>query len=169
MKVLLKEDVEKLGYAGEVHKVAPGYGRNYLIPQGLAVLATPSVLKQAEVWRKRIEAQRAQMQAENEVLAARIKDLTLTFSARAGESGKLYGSVTMIQVTDRLNEMLGTDIDRRKIGDEPIRKLGAHKVPVRLSSELQPEVTVIVEPEGSVIPETAETEPEEEPEEVAEA
>ncbi|MCP4423448.1 MAG: 50S ribosomal protein L9 [Chloroflexi bacterium] len=149
MKVLLKEDVDNLGYAGEVHKVAPGYGRNYLIPQGLAVKANPSVMKQAEVWRNRAEARRAELHAEYEALSAKIQDVALTFTARAGETGKLYGSITTAQIADDLNEALGTDIDRRKVGIEPLRQLGDHKIVVRLSAEFQPELTVTIESEDA--------------------
>ncbi len=124
MKVLLKEDVDNLGYAGEVFKVADGYGRNYLIPKGMAVLASPSVMKQAEVWRKKAEARRAELRAEHEALSVKIEETTLTFTARAGDTGKLYGSITTAQITDALNEKLGTDIDRRKVGIEPLRQLG---------------------------------------------
>ena len=144
MKVLLKEDVENLGYAGELCKVADGYGRNYLIPKGMAVVATPSVMKQAEVWRKKAEARRAQLRAEHEALAARIAETRLAFTARAGETGKLYGSITTSQIADALNEALGTEIDRRKVGVEPLRQLGEHKVVVRLSGEFQPELTVVI-------------------------
>lgn len=147
MKVLLKEDVENLGYAGEVSKVADGYGRNYLIPKGLAVLATPKVMKQASAWRKKAEIRRAELHAEYQALAAQIEAVTLTFQARAGNTGKLYGSITTSQIADMLNEKLGTDIDRRKVGTEPLRQLGTHKVPVRLSGEFQPELSVVIETE----------------------
>lgn len=157
MKVLLKQDVDNLGYAGEVHTVANGYGRNYLIPQGLAVKATPNEMKQAEVWRKRAEARRAELRAEYETLSARIKELTLTFTARAGDTGKLYGSITTGQIADAMNEALGTDIDRRKVGTEPLRQLGEHQVVVRLSGDFQPELTVLVQPEGGIP--TAATQP----------
>lgn len=147
MQVLLKEDVENVGFAGEVHKVAPGYGRNYLIPKNLAVKATPKTLKQAAAWRKKAEAHRAEIKAEYESLAAKINELTLHFQARAGESGRLYGSVTTSQITDKMNEVLGTDIDRRKVGDEALRQLGSHQVVVRLSGDFQPELTVVIKPE----------------------
>ena len=147
MQVLLKEDVENLGFAGEVHKVAPGYGRNYLIPKNLAIKATPKTLKQADAWRKKAEARRAEIKAEYEALAAQVSELTLHFKARAGENGRLYGSVTTSQITDMMNEVLGTDIDRRKVGDEALRQLGSHQVVVRLSGDFQPELTVIVERE----------------------
>jgi len=150
MKVLLKVDVDNLGFAGEVHDVAGGYGRNYLIPQGLAVRATSGVMKQASVWRKAAELRRAEVRAEYEVLAARIHETTLSFTARAGNTGKLYGSITTAQITDELNETLGIEMDRRKVGIEPLRQLGEHKVVVRLSNEFQPELTVLVMPEGEV-------------------
>lgn len=147
MKVLLKIDVDNLGMAGEVQNVSDGYGRNYLIPKGLAVVASPGMMKQAEVWRKKAEARREQLRAEYEALAAKIKDVRLTFTARAGENGKLYGSITTSQIADKLNETLGIDIDRRKVGIEPLRQLGEHPVVVRLSGEFQPNFTVIIESE----------------------
>ncbi len=175
MKVLLKEDIENIGYAGEVHKVADGYGRNYLIPRGMAVIATPNVMKQAEVWRKRAEARRAEQRAEFEALSAQIQAVSLSFTARAGETGKLYGSITMTQVADALNEKLGIEIDRRKVGVEPLRQLGKHKIVVRLSGDFQPELTVVVEDEDSqqaapeALAKTAVESPVEELETVAEA
>lgn len=150
MKVLLKEDVDNLGYAGEVHKVAPGFARNFLIPKGMAVKADPGVMKQAEVWRRRAEARRAELKAEYEALSAKIQEVKLTFKARAGETGKLYGSITTAQIADGLNEALGTDIDRRKVGVEPLRQLGEHAVVVRLSAEFQPEFTVVIEDEDTL-------------------
>ena len=122
MKVLLKEDVDNLGYAGEVHSVADGYGRNYLIPKGFAVIATSSVMKQADVWRKKAEARREELRAEYQLLSEKINETTLSYIARAGETGKLYGSITTSQITDDLNDVLGTDIDRRKVGVEPLEK-----------------------------------------------
>jgi large subunit ribosomal protein L9 len=148
MKVLLKEDVDNLGYAGEVYTVADGYGRNFLLPKGLAVKATPDVMKQAEAWRKRAEARRNELRAEYDQLSDKIRAVTLTFRARAGEGGKLYGSITTAQVADELNRVLGTDIDRRKVGGDTIRQLGEHTIVVRLSADHHPEFTVVVEPEG---------------------
>lgn len=149
MKVLLKEDVYNLGYAGEVQEVAPGYGNNYLIPKGLAIKATPNVMKQAEVYRKRAETRRAELEKKYTDLATRINETTVTFTAKAGETGRLYGSITTFQVADALNEALGTEIDRRKVGagSDSLRELGEHKITVRLDSEHHAEVTVIIEPE----------------------
>ncbi len=148
MKVLLKEDVDNLGLAGEVHQVAPGYGRNYLIPRGYAVIATPGAMNQATVWRKKAEARRAQIRAEYQALAEKIEAVSLTFTARAGETGKLYGSITTAQVAEALAEDLGIEVDRRKVGDEPLLELGEHKVVVRLTGDIQPHVTVLIKPEG---------------------
>lgn len=145
MKVLLKEDVDNLGYAGEVHEVAAGFGRNFLIPKGLAVIATSKVMNQAKAWRKQAETRRAELRAEYELLSARIQEVTISFTARAGNTGKLFGSVTTAQIADQLNKALGTEIDRRKVGVEPLRQLGEHKVIVRLSGDFQPEVTVKIE------------------------
>jgi large subunit ribosomal protein L9 len=150
MKVLLKEDVYNLGLAGEVHDVAPGYGRNYLIPKGKAVKATEGTMKQAEIWRQQAEIRRAELRAEYETLSARIEETTLTFVAKAGETGKLYGSITTAQVTESLNEVLGTNIDNRKVGTGTLRELGEHKVIVRLSADFQPEVTVIIESDEEI-------------------
>ena len=144
MKVLLKQDIENIGLAGEVHKVSDGYGRNFLLPQGLAVVASPGMMKQAVVWRKKAEARREELRAEYEALAKKIEGVTLNFTARAGETGKLYGSITTSQIADDLNAELGTEIDRRKVGVEPLRQLGEHKVVVRLSGDFQPELTVII-------------------------
>ncbi|HZD10016.1 MAG TPA: 50S ribosomal protein L9 [Candidatus Binatia bacterium] len=148
MKVLLKEDVDNLGFAGEVHEVANGYGRNYLLPRGLAVLATPGVLKQAAAWRSRAEARRAELRAEYEELTERINNMHLVFRARAGESGRLYGSVTMLDVADRLNEALGTEIDRRKFDGQPLRELGEHRVSIHLHRDFHPQILVYVHPES---------------------
>lgn len=151
MKVLLKEDVDNLGYAGEVHTVADGYGRNFLLPKGLAVKATPDVMKQAESWRSRADTRRAELRAEYDILSDRIRAVNVTFTARAGENGKLFGSITTHQLADRLNEALGTEIDRRKVGTEALRLVGEHHVPVRLSADHHPEFLVTILQEGAPI------------------
>jgi large subunit ribosomal protein L9 len=146
MKVLLKEDVDNLGYAGEIMKVADGYGRNYLIPKGLAVIATAGVLKQASVWRDRAAIRMAELQQEHQALAARIDETQLEFTARAGETGKLYGSITSNDIAQLLNETLGTEIDKRNVTGGPLRSLGEHRVPIRLSRDYNPRVLVTVVP-----------------------
>lgn len=144
MNVLLKEDIENLGYAGEVCKVANGYGRNYLLPNGLAEVATPIAMKKAESWRKRAETRREEKRAEFDTLSEKIEEVTMEFTARASDTGRLYGSITTQAITDRLNEVLGTSIDRRDVGKEPLRQLGEHKVVVVLDRDHKPEVTVLV-------------------------
>lgn len=146
MKVLLKEDVHNLGYSGEVMSVADGYGRNYLIPRGLAVKATPGVLKEARAWRERAAVRLEELRAEHEALSSRISETHLNFTARAGETGKLYGSVTTMEIIEQLNEALGTDLERRTIATGPLRQLGEHKVAIRLSRDYHPQVTVHIHP-----------------------
>ena len=151
MKVLLKEDVDNLGMAGEVYTVADGYGRNFLLPKGLAVKATPNVMKQAESWRKQAEARRAELRAEYDLLSEKIRAVSLSFTARAGDNGKLFGSITTHQIADQLNETLGTEIDRRKVGTEALRQVGEHMVPVRLNADYHPEFRVVILQEGAVV------------------
>ena len=145
MKVLLKHDVTKLGKAGTVKNVADGYARNYLIPQGLAVLATPGAMKQANVLARAEQVRQAKLASDASALAEVLKQTTLTFTARAGEGGKLYGSITTQQIADELKRTAELEVDRRKLElREPIRTLGTHKVAVHLASELVPELTVNV-------------------------
>ena len=151
MKVLLLEDVYKLGRAGDVKKVADGYGRNYLIPQDLAVLATPGALKQVEHIRSRAETSRAALNQEMSGIAERLTKLTLAFPARAGETGKLYGSITAQMIADAIQGKLGVDLDRRQLDAQPLRTLGEHSVRVRLTIDLVPDVRVIVYREGETV------------------
>ena len=151
MKVLLKEDVDNLGMAGEVYTVADGYGRNFLLPKGLAVKATPNVMKQAESWRKQAEAHRAELRAEYDLLSEKIRAVSLSFTARAGDNGKLFGSITTQQIADQLNETLGTSSDRRQVGTGALRQAGEHMVPVRLNADYHPEFRVVILQEGAVV------------------
>lgn len=148
MKVLLVQDVYKLGRAGDVKKVADGYGRNYLIPQGLAILATPGALKQADRIRSTAETKRNQDNKELGGLAKQLSDLRLVFPVKAGETGKLYGSVTNQMIMDEVNKKLNIELERRHIDAQPIRTLGVHRVNVRLTIDLVPEVLVLVYREG---------------------
>ncbi len=115
MKVLLLKDVYKLGRAGDVKRVAAGYGRNYLLPQGLAVLATPGALKQVEHIRKQAEVNRTVMNKELSGVADILSDLVLTFPAKAGETGKLYGSITSQMIADAVQEQTNVEINRRQL------------------------------------------------------
>jgi large subunit ribosomal protein L9 len=147
MKVILKQDVEKLGKTGDVVKVAPGYGRNYLIPRNLAIEATPGNIKVAEM-EKISQARRDHREKESATLLARdIVKLTVTIQRKSGEEGSLYGSVTALDIADFLAGHK-IDIDKRKIQlEEPIKTLGEYQVPIRLHREVTVPIKVIVEPE----------------------
>lgn len=148
MKVLLLKDVYKLGRAGDVKKVADGYGRNFLLPQGLAVLASSGALKQVEQIRKQAAILRAELNKEMGGVAEQINGMVLNFTSKAGETGKLYGSITTQMIAEGINDKLGTKVDRHQIEFDPIRTLGEHKGRVRLTVDLVPTVTVFVYREG---------------------
>jgi len=148
MKVLLLKDVYKLGHAGDVKKVADGYGRNFLLPQGLALLATPGALKTVETIRNRAAVERAQLNQEMGGVAELLSNLELQFFSKAGETGKLYGSITTQMVIDEVNKKLGTSLNKHQIELEPIRTLGEHLATVRLTVDLMPKIKVFVNREG---------------------
>ncbi|WP_322494963.1 50S ribosomal protein L9 [Chloroflexus sp.] len=145
MKVLLVQDVEHLGKAGEIKDVSGGFGRNYLLPKGFAVLATKSQIKQAE---ERLAAQRRKAEAarkDAEALAAKLAELTLTFVVKVGEQERLYGSVTNADIAAKLHEVAGIEIDRRKIAlEDPIKRTGEYEVPVELASGVSATLKVVV-------------------------
>ena len=148
MKVLLMQDVYKLGHAGDVKKVADGYGRNFLIPQGLAVLATPGALKSVERIRAKASATRELLNSELKGVAEKIQGMVLTYTSKAGETGKLYGSITTAEIAEEIAKKIGVNIDRRQIEAQPIRTVGEHKARIRLTIDLVPEVKIIVLREG---------------------
>ncbi len=156
MKVLLIKDVYKLGRAGDVKKVADGYGRNFLMPQKLAVLATPGAMKTAEKIRAQAEIQRASLNNELKDLADHINGVILTFAVKAGETGKLYGSITTHDVATAIQEQTRFEVKRQQIDMQPIRELGEYKVHVRLTIDLMPEVKVVVHREGEAVEAPAE-------------
>ncbi len=151
MKVLLLKDVYKLGRAGDVKKVADGYGRNFLLPQGMAVLATAEALKSSERIREKANVQRAVINQEMDAVAKQITGLTLTFPARASETGKLYGSVTTQMIADAIKAKSGVEIARRQIDTQPLRMLGEYKVRIRLTVDMIPTIDVIVYREGEAV------------------
>lgn len=144
MEVMLLKDVYKLGRAGEVKRVADGYGRNYLIPKGLATLATPGALKQADRIQAAAEAERARLNQELTAVYEQLNGLQLNFPVKAGETGKLYGSVTTQMISEAIMESKGIEVDRAQIDSEPIRSLGVHPISARLTVDLIPELTVVV-------------------------
>jgi len=147
MKVILKQDVDKLGKSGDVVKVAPGYGRNYLIPMRIAVEATPGNIKNAEV-EKLAAARRDQRDRDAAALVAReIVKLEAVIRRKTGEGGALYGSVTAMDIADFLVAHK-IDVDKRKIQlDEPIKSIGEFQVPIRLHRDVTVPIRVIVEAE----------------------
>lgn len=145
MKVLLIKDVYNLGRAGEIKKVANGYGRNFLLPQKLAVMATPGALKQIEKIQQAAEKRRVALNEEMAGLAEKIAGVELTFAAKVGETGRLYGSITQQMIADAIAEKVGFEIDRHWIESQPLRDVGVHVVKVRLTFDLVPEVKVTVE------------------------
>ena len=133
MEVILKKNVDKLGYANEVVTVKPGYGRNFLIPQGYAVLATASAKKAHEEVMRQKSHKESKMLAEAQAVAAKLADVSVSIATKAGENGKICGSVNTVQLAEALREA-GFDIDRKslKIKDEPIREVGSFEAEANL-------------------------------------
>jgi len=150
MKVLLIKDVYKLGRAGEIKKVAAGYGRNYLIPQGLAIPASPGAAGQAERIRVKATERRAALNEELSDIAEVLDGKTLTFPVKAGETGRLYGSVSNEDIISTIEANYEIELERRQVESEPIRQLGTYTVPIHLTMDLVPEITVIVHREGEL-------------------
>jgi large subunit ribosomal protein L9 len=155
MKVLLIKDVYKLGRAGEIKKVADGYGRNFLLPQKMAVLATPGALKQIEKIRSQAEIRRTEQNSELKDLSNQIKGLILVFAAKAGETGKLYGSITTQDIATAIQEKTRFEVKKQQVDMQPIRNLGEFTAHVRLTMDLVPEIKVIVHREGEALEEGA--------------
>lgn len=155
MKVLLTKDVYKLGRAGDIKKVADGYGRNFLLPQGLAVLATAGALRQVDKIKSQAEIRRTEENSELKGLAAQINGITLVFSAKAGETGKLYGSITTQDVATAIQEKVRFEVKKQQVDMQPIRTLGDFTAHVRLTMDLVPEVKIIVHRDGEAFEEEA--------------
>jgi len=146
VKVLLLKDIKRLGRAGETKQVANGYGRNYLLPRGLAVLATSGAIVRTDVQKAVAEQREERIRTDATALAERLSEVTVTFAVKASEKGRLYGSVTSAAIAEEIEKRTGHPVDKRKIElGEPLRLLGTHKVPIRLVSGVMAEVTVAVE------------------------
>lgn len=150
MKVILLDYVYKHGVAGEVIDVADGFARNYLIPRKLAVKATSGELKRAANLREQAAARRAALESRLNELAREIDGVELFFERRAAATGKLFGSVTTQEIADALMEKSGVDINRRRISQQPLREIGTHEVPVRLGTEISPNLKITIVREGEL-------------------
>jgi len=158
MQVVLREDVDKIGLRGEVVNVARGYARNYLLPRGLAEPATPGLVRELE----RRDAERARHEAksvdEARAIAGRLEAIELRFDATAGPTGSLFGSVTATNIADRLWEQEKIRVDRRKLGIEPVKRIGRYVVPVEVFTDVTAQLRIVVAPEGQDLPPEAELE-----------
>ena len=148
MRVLLIKDVYKLGRAGEVKKVAAGYGRNYLIPQGYAIPATPGAMSQADRIMVKATERRAVLNEELGSVAEVLNGKTLTFAVKAGETGRLYGSVSDEDIVEAIAANFEIEVEKRQVETEPLRQLGTFKVPVHLTMDLIPEIEIVIHREG---------------------
>ena len=147
MQVVFLKDVPGKGRAGEIRDVADGYGRNFLLPKGLALLATPSALRSAEALRLKEKVRQARTQAELEELAQGLEGMALNLKARVGAKKRLYGSITSAHIAEELGRR-GLEIDKRRIDlEEPLRQLGEYEIAVKLGGDLAPKIKVIVEEE----------------------
>lgn len=163
MEVLLREDIDNLGNRGEIVRVRRGYGRNYLLPKGLAVEATASNVKQIEYEKSVLAKREAKEKAAAEQRSKEFENLVVSFERRVGEEGRLFGSVTSMDIARALEEQ-GKNIDRHRIRlKDAIKQIGEYQVPVRLHRDITATITVHVTPEGGTIPEATQTKTEDLP------
>ena len=145
MEVILRQAVEKLGQPGDVVKVSPGFARNYLLPRGIAYAATAGNLKRIAQEKARLQAAENERRGGAQTIATRLETVSLTFSARVGEEGKLFGSVTASDIAEQLHAQGFDMIEKRQIDlHEPVKALGVYRVPVRLHADVKPEIKVWV-------------------------
>ncbi|HWO94618.1 MAG TPA: 50S ribosomal protein L9 [Dehalococcoidia bacterium] len=153
MKVVFLEHVEGTAYPGDVKDVADGFARNYLLPRGFAVPATKSALQRAEALQKVEERRQAKLDDEAQALRERLEGHTLRFEERVGEQGRLFGSVTVSHIAEKVSQLLGEEFDRRKVLlADPLRQLGRHEVRLRLSRNVEHVIPVDVVPLGETEP-----------------
>jgi large subunit ribosomal protein L9 len=146
MKVIFLQDVPNVAKAGNVKEVADGYSRNYLIPQKLAVIATPAELKKLEVQKQADTRREVRTEQEAEAFAKVLQDTTVVLKMRAGTKEKLYGSVTTADIAREIKKLTKQDVDKRRIAlVEPIRELGSHQVSIKLTKDVTAVVNVVVE------------------------
>ena len=146
MKIVLRSDVENLGRKGDLVTVADGYGRNYLVPKGLAIEASRGVARQAEAMRRSRQVRDTREKEGAEATARQLAAQRIEIPARAGEGGRLFGSVTATDVAEAVAAQTGIHLDRRKLAIEPIKTLGVHEVPIRLHADVELVLTLDVVP-----------------------
>ena len=152
MQVVLRQDVDNLGLRGEVVNVARGYARNYLLPRGLAELATPGLVRELEKRSSQRARHEAQTADEAEAIATRLNDSELRFDVNAGPTGSLFGSVTATNVADKLWDDLKIRIDRRKLDVGTIKRVGRYTIPVEVFGDVTAELRLLIVPEGGELP-----------------
>ena len=149
IKVLLTKDVDNLGRAGELRRVAQGFARNYLFPRGLAMLPTDGAVRHVEIMKRADNKRNAKLTADAQALADKLAATPLSFTAKVGEQGRLYGSITSQDIADKLSAQAGVEVDRRKVElAEPLRQIGEHKVQVHLHGEIRATVNVQIAAEA---------------------
>lgn len=150
MRVILLQDIYKHGVAGEIVDVADGFARNYLLPRGMAEKASGGALKMHGHLMEQVEARRAQYENKVNEVARQIDGVELFFERRAASTGKLFGSVTTIDIAEELERQTGVDINRRRISQQSLRELGTHEVSVRLGTEISPDLKITIVREGEL-------------------
>ncbi|HEU65055.1 MAG TPA: 50S ribosomal protein L9 [Chloroflexi bacterium] len=155
MKVVLLENLPGKGKAGEIKEVSKGYARNYLLPRGLAVVATPTVMKQVE---SRLEKEKLEESIDRDKLvelAQQIEGREIRFKTRVGAGERLFGSITATDIAEELSRTIGVVIDKKKIDiEKPLRQIGSHEIGVKLAGDLKPQITVVIEEEEETETET---------------
>lgn len=152
MEVILKQDVDSLGLRGEVVNVARGYARNFLLPRGLAEVATPALVRELDKRAEQRSRSEAKTGDEAKAIATKLESLELRFDVTAGPTGTLFGSVTATNVADRLWEDAKIRVDRRKLEMDAIKRIGRYTVPVEVFADVTAELKLVVAPEGEELP-----------------
>ncbi len=155
MKVLFVEDVLGTAFAGDIKEVKNGFARNFLLPQKLAVLATPDQMTRVDRLRSAASKRREATESELTTLAEKLEGVTIRMEARAGRNDRLYGSITNAMVAEEISKLAGREIDRRRIGLEPVRQLGSYRIPIKLFPGIEPTVTLLVAAVGQTEEEEA--------------
>lgn len=150
MKIILIEDVDNIGKRGDIKNVANGYARNYLIPRHLAVRATPMAIKRSEMERRTVKSKEERVSSKEEEILQELQKNPLVIKARAGDTGKLYGAVTNLKISEEIKDQFGITVDKKNILlNKPIKEPGKYEIGVKLSQGVEGEITVDVQSEGN--------------------